>query len=95
MAHPSVIVDYVQSSHSTREIGSCSVVNPRPRASDGARVALAKRLRATLSGKAKGYTPSIGDLNHLVSTKAVHASGWRLEYFMADLVEQSGHNRWV
>jgi hypothetical protein len=39
-----------------------------------------------LAGRSAGYHPSFKDLDHVVSGKAAHASGWRLEYFMADLV---------
>jgi hypothetical protein len=52
----------------------------------GARVAPAERLRSVLAGRSAGYHPSFKDLDHVVSGKAAHASGWRLEYFMADLV---------
>jgi hypothetical protein len=55
-------------------------------ANGGARVAPASRLRGILSSKSSGYSPSFSDLNDIVSVKAQHASGWRLEHFMADLV---------
>lgn len=59
----------------------------------GVRVAPADRLRAVLAGRNPGYNPSFGDLNHVISAKPAHASGWRLEYFMADLVMKCQQGR--
>ena len=59
----------------------------------GARVAPAGRLRSALSGKKSGYNPSFGDLKEVISTSAPHACGWRLEYFMADLVMKCEQGR--
>src|SRR6266571_521817 len=50
------------------------------------RVAPAAGLRAVLATKPKGYTPSFRDLRHVVSSEGQHASGWRLEHFMAKLL---------
>jgi len=63
------------------------------RGNGGARVAPAERLRAVLAGRNAGYHPSFSDLNHVVSAKPAHASGWRLEYFMADLVMKCEQGR--
>jgi hypothetical protein len=63
------------------------------RGNGGARVAPAERLRAVLSGKSAKYSPSFSELNHVVSAKPAHASGWRLEYFMADLVMKCEQGR--
>jgi hypothetical protein len=52
----------------------------------GARVAPARSLRNVLSGSPEGYSPSFEDLNHVVSVKSQHTSGWRLEHFVAELL---------
>jgi hypothetical protein len=62
-------------------------------ANGGVRVAPAERLRAVLAGHNSGYQPSFNDLDQVVSNKTAHASGWRLEYFMADLVMKCEQGR--
>ena len=58
-----------------------------------ARVTPAAPLRAVLSSKPKGYAPSFRDLRHVVSNEVQHASGWRLERFMAELVMRCQQGR--
>jgi hypothetical protein len=58
-----------------------------------ARVAPAAGLRTVLTLKPKGYSPSFRDLRHVVSNEAQHASGWRLEHFMAELVMRCQQGR--
>jgi hypothetical protein len=48
-------------------------------------------LAATCQRKCWGG--SFGDLKHVVSEKPARASGWRLEYFMADLVMKCRQGR--
>ncbi len=59
----------------------------------GARVLPAANLRAALSRRAAGYTPTFADLTAAVSNAPSHASGWRLEHFVSNLVMkcQQGH----
>jgi hypothetical protein len=64
-----------------------------PMGNGSARVAPAAKLRAVLSGKPKGYAPSFLELRHVASNEAQHASGWRLEYFMAELVMRCQQGR--
>lgn len=52
----------------------------------GARVISSSSLRQALSSKAAGYKPSFQDLSGLCGRAANHDNGWRLEYFVADLV---------
>lgn len=52
----------------------------------GCRVVPSKDLRASLAGKAKGYSPAFADIDGLVSKSNVNRHGWRLEYFMSSLL---------
>lgn len=52
----------------------------------GCRVMPSSKLRAAMAKKAKGYRPTFGDLVKSVGETPEHTHGWRLEYFMADLV---------
>jgi len=62
-------------------------------ANGGTRVAPAEKVRAVLLSRPAGYSPSFSDLHHVVSVKPQHASGWRLEHFMADLVMKCRQGR--
>lgn len=55
-------------------------------ANGGARIAPADSVRNVLSRSSAGYSPSFRDMNHVVSVKSQHASGWRLEHFVAELL---------
>lgn len=64
-----------------------------PMANGSARVAPATKLRAVLAQKNRNYAPSMRDLRHVVSNESQHASGWRLEYFIAELVMRCQEGR--
>jgi len=62
----------------------------------GCRVVRADLLRQALSKQAHGYVPSYGDLKYLLPTpydEADHSPGWRLEYFVSELLSKchEGH----
>jgi hypothetical protein len=64
------------------------VVNPPClglKANGGCRVIPAKTIKEHFASKASGYSPNFGETSKLLDDpKALH--GWRLEYFVADLV---------
>jgi len=49
----------------------------------GVRVIPTEELHKALAGKAKSYSPTLGDTRKIMSDAEY---GWRLEYFMADLL---------
>lgn len=51
----------------------------------GARVVPAADIRGLLAGKAATYAPSFKDIEGLAG-QGTHLAGWRLDYFVADLV---------
>jgi hypothetical protein len=56
------------------------------KANGGARVIPSALVRKALQSKSTGYSPSFDQLSGLCGPQAVHAAGWRLEHFVADLV---------
>jgi hypothetical protein len=56
----------------------------RKRENGGARVISSTQMRAKLSGKPKGASPSFGDIEKAVSSASDHLHGWRLEHFVSE-----------
>ena len=52
----------------------------------GCRVASASSLRAGLTSKAQGYSPSFDEVAKIVSAGKKVQAGWRLEHFISDLL---------
>lgn len=52
----------------------------------GCRVLPARALRAALSGKSKGYSPTFDDVTGLVGKSKTHMHGWRVEHFVTNLL---------
>lgn len=50
------------------------------------RIIPAKRLRRMMTNQPKGYKPTFADLTRATTPAPDHSHGWRLEYFMADMV---------
>jgi hypothetical protein len=57
-----------------------------PRGNGGCRVVRAIDLQKALDGKRDGYSPTFAEVSGLCGGTAAHFSGWRLEYFIADLL---------
>jgi hypothetical protein len=64
-----------------------------PRDNGGCRVVRSKDLRSAVAGKQAGHSPTFSEVANLCDQAAVHLHGWRLEYFVADLLMQckEGH----
>lgn len=52
----------------------------------GCRVVPAKSLRASLSSKAQGYSPSFGEVGKITSDGNDVQTGWTLEHFISKLL---------
>ncbi len=57
-----------------------------PRGNGGCRVVRSKDLRSAMAGKKKGTSPTFAEIAGLCGSAAAHLHGWRLEYFVADLL---------
>lgn len=63
-----------------------SKVSLGPRANGGCRIIRSQDLRAAMSSKPGGQSPTFSEVSGLCGHAAAYLSGWRLEYFVADLV---------
>lgn len=57
-----------------------------PRGNGGCRVVRSTDLRSAVAGKQDGYSPTFDEVANLCGQAAAHLNGWRLEYFVADLL---------
>lgn len=57
-----------------------------PAGNGGCRVVPASTLREALSAKPKGQSPTFNDVKNSMNSLASGSAGWRLEYFVSDLL---------
>jgi hypothetical protein len=57
-----------------------------PRGNGGCRVVRAEHLRSAVAGKSAGHSPTFDEIAGLCGQAPAHLNGWRLEYFVADLL---------
>lgn len=57
-----------------------------PRGNGGCRVLRSQDVRSAVAGKLDGHSPTFGEVASLCGQAAAHLHGWRLEYFVADLL---------
>jgi hypothetical protein len=71
----------------SQRIPLAKYAKPTGSMSAGVRIIPASSVHQALKNKAKGYTPTLTDFDELCSA-GEHQRGWRLEFFIADLLVQ-------